>query len=328
MSGLLNFDFETHCYELSAKRKRKQTEEEYEAFTLLMLSCDPRSSYTGPTTSPPTAQNIEDKISERIAALTLKEDKNSTPAIADLASRDDKNATAIVATTNERTATVASSDDKKPMEPFTLANNLLYTCNVCCKSFLSYQELGGHMPRHYDSVIGGDKKGSASSHCNNNAGTPHDFDLNLPAAPEIDVQFLGGHMPRHYDGVIGRGKKSIVITSKSAYKGHMPRHRDSVIGREKKGSASSHWNSNGGTLHDFDLNLPATPEIDVQVLGGHMPRHYDGVIGGGKKSIVITSESALEGQTPSHHDSVIDRDKKGSASSHCNSNGGTPTTST
>ncbi|KAL2552376.1 zinc finger protein 1-like [Forsythia ovata] len=256
MYGLRNFDFETHCSELSAKKKRKLTDEEYVALTLMMLSRDHQSSYTGPTTSPPTAQNIEDKInpdvvvdttSERIAALTWRDDKNSTAAIAALASSDDKNAT----TTSERTATVASSDDKKPMEPFSLAKNV------------SYQE-------------------------------------------------LGGHMPRHYDGVIGSGKKSSVITSESALEGHMPSHRDSVIGRDKKGSASSHCNSNGGTPHDFDLNLPPAPEIDVQVLGGQMLRHSDGVIGSDKKNIVIPSGSALGGHMPSHHDSVISRDKKGS----------------
>ncbi|KAL2513467.1 zinc finger protein ZAT6-like [Forsythia ovata] len=268
MYGLRNFDFETHCSELSAKKKRKLTDEEYAALTLMMLSRDHQSSYTGPTASLLTAQNIEDKInpdvvvdttSERITALTLRDDKNSTAAIAALASSDDKNAT----TTSERTATVASSDDKKPMETFSLAKNV------------SYQE-------------------------------------------------LGGHMPRHYDGVIGSGKKSSVITSESALEGHMPSHHDSVIGRDKKGSASSHCNSNGGTLHDFDLNLPAAPEIDVQVLGGQMPRHSDGVIGSGNKSIVIPSESALGGHMPSHHDSVISCDKKGSASSHCNRNMGTP----
>ncbi|KAL2490866.1 Uncharacterized protein Adt_26494 [Abeliophyllum distichum] len=275
MSGLRNFDFETHCSELSAKKRRKVTNEEHAALTLMILSRDHRSFYTGPTTSPPTAQNTEDKInpdvvvnntSERIAALTLRGDKNSIAAVATLASSNDKNATVLVATTSERTATVASSDDKKPMEPFTLPKNVSYTCNVCCKSFPSYQELGGHshMPSHHDSVIGRDKK---ASHCNSNGGNPHDIDLNLPAAPEIDVQVLGGHMPRHYDGVIGSGKKSIVITSESALEGHMPSHHDSVIGSDKKGSTSSYCNSNGGTPHDFDLNLPAAPEIGVQKSG-------------------------------------------------------------
>ncbi|KAL2490863.1 Zinc finger protein ZAT10 [Abeliophyllum distichum] len=180
MSGIRNFDFETHCYELSAKRKRKQTEEEYEAFTLMMLSCDHRSSYTGRTTSPPTAENIEDKINPATAVTNI----------------------------SERTAPLASSDDKKPVKHFSpaitaspLAKNLSHTCNECGRSFSTGQALGGHKSSHRDrppilakkSIANTSKRG-ASTHAlegHIHMPCPHDFDLNLPAAPEVDVQVLG-----------------------------------------------------------------------------------------------------------------------------------------
>ncbi|KAL2552375.1 zinc finger protein AZF2-like [Forsythia ovata] len=220
-----NFDFETHCSELSARRKRKLTDDEYAALTLMMLSCDHRSSYTNPTSNPPTAQNIEVKINPATAVTNISE------RISPLASSDDNISTATIAATSERTAPLASSDDKKPVEPFSpaitaspLAKNVSHTCNKCGKSFATGQALGGHRSSHRNpsgrihqcftcnkifttgQALGGHKtshrdrgkkgsainsEGSDSSHCNSNGRTPHDFDLNLPAAPEIDVQVLG-----------------------------------------------------------------------------------------------------------------------------------------
>ncbi|KAL2552371.1 zinc finger protein ZAT10-like [Forsythia ovata] len=129
MSGIRNFDFETHCSELSAKRKRKLTDDEYAALTLMMLSCDSRNSYINPTTNPPTAQNIEDKIIPTTAVTNI----------------------------SERIAPLASSDDKKPVEPFSpaitaspLAKKLSHTCNKCGRSFSTGQALGGHKISHRD----------------------------------------------------------------------------------------------------------------------------------------------------------------------------------
>ncbi|KAL2552377.1 Zinc finger protein ZAT10 [Forsythia ovata] len=184
-----NFDFETHCSEISAKRKRKLTDDEYAALTLMMLSCDHRTS------------------------------------------SDDNISTATIAATSERIAPLASRDDKKPVEPFSpaitaspLAKNVSHTCNKYGKSFSTGQALGGHRTSHRNpsgrihkcftcnkifttgQALGGQKtshrdrgkkgsvitsEGSDSSHGNSNGRTPHDFDLNLPAAPEIDVQVLG-----------------------------------------------------------------------------------------------------------------------------------------
>ncbi|KAL2552366.1 zinc finger protein AZF2-like [Forsythia ovata] len=225
-----NFDFETHCSQLSAKRKRKLTDDEYAALTLMMLSCDhDRSSYTNPTSNPPTAQNIEDKIN----AVT-----NISERIAPLSSSNDNISTATVATTSERTAPLASSDDKKPVEPFSpaitaspLAKIVSHTCNKCGKSFSTGQALGGHRTSH-----------------RNPSGRIHQcFICNKIFTTG---QALGGHKTSHRD----RGKKGSAINSEG-----------SAITSE--GSDSSHSNSNGRTPHDFDLNLPAAPEIDVQVLG-------------------------------------------------------------
>ncbi|KAL2454741.1 Zinc finger protein ZAT10 [Abeliophyllum distichum] len=197
-----NFDFEIHCSGLSAKRKRKITDDEYEALTLVMLSCDRRSSSTNPTTNPPTTKIIEDKI-------------NPANAVTNISDRPDP---------------LASSDDKKPVEPFSpaitaspLAKNVSHFCNKCGKSFPTGQALGGHITSH-----------------RNPSGRIHQcFTCNktFPTG-----QALGGHRTSHRD----LNKKDSAITSEES---------------------ASHCNSNGRTTHDFDLNLPAAPEIDVQVLG-------------------------------------------------------------
>ncbi|KAL2454654.1 Zinc finger protein ZAT10 [Abeliophyllum distichum] len=217
-----NFEFKTHCSELSAKRKRKLTDDEY---ALMMLSCDSRISYTNPTTNPPTVQNIEDKSNPATAVTNISD------RIAPLASSDDNIFIATIAATIERTVPLASSNDKKPVEPFSpaiiaspLAKNVSHACNKCGKSFPTGQALGGHITSH--------RNPSCRIHqcltCNKTFPTG---------------QALGGHRTSHRD----RSKKDSAITSEE--------------------SDSSHCNSNGRIPHDFDLNLPAAPEIDVQVLG-------------------------------------------------------------
>lgn len=64
-------------------------------------------------------------------------------------------------------------------------------CNICHKSFPTGQALGGHKRRHYDGVIGSaagsggtSSSGTGSSHLH---GHLKDFDLNLPAEPEVGV---------------------------------------------------------------------------------------------------------------------------------------------
>ncbi|KAL2490867.1 Zinc finger protein ZAT10 [Abeliophyllum distichum] len=187
MSGIRNFDFETHCSELSAKRKRKLTDDEYAALTLMMLSCDRRNSNTNPTINPPSAENIEDKIDPATAVTNI----------------------------SERTAPLASSDDKKPVKHFSpaitaspLAKSLSHTCNVCGRSFSTGQALGGHKSSHRDrppilakKSIANTSKSGASTHAlegHMHMPCPYDFDLNLPAAPEIDVQVLGEQIAENH----------------------------------------------------------------------------------------------------------------------------------
>ncbi|KAL2454656.1 Uncharacterized protein Adt_47844 [Abeliophyllum distichum] len=190
MSGIRNFDFETHCSELSAKRKRK--------LTLIMLSCDRRSSYTNPTTNPPTTKIIEDKINPATAVTNISE------RTAPLASIDDNISTATIAATTERTVPLASSDDKKPVEPFSpaitaspLAKNASHACNKCGKSFPTGQALGGHITGH-----------------RNPSGRIHQcFTCNktFPTG-----QALGGHRTSHRD----RSKKDSAITSEGSDSSH------------------------------------------------------------------------------------------------------------
>ncbi|KAL2513476.1 zinc finger protein AZF2-like [Forsythia ovata] len=178
-----NFDFETHCSELSAKRKRKLTDDEYAAHTLMMLSCDRRSSNTNPTSNPPNAQNIEDKINPATAVTTISE------RISPLASSDDNISTATIATTSKRTAALASSDDKKPMEPFSptitaspLNQNVSHTCNARGRSFSTGKALGGHKTSHLKRLP-------------NPSGRIHQCFICNKIFPT--GQALGGHMRQH-----------------------------------------------------------------------------------------------------------------------------------
>ncbi|CAI9764432.1 unnamed protein product [Fraxinus pennsylvanica] len=120
-----------------------------------------------------------------------------------------------------------------------LAQYASYACTMCGESFSSYQALGGHKTRHrHRPLITSNNSNTIKVSAPNPSGRIHQcFKCN-----EVfnTGQALGGHMRRHYDGVIGGGKKTNVITS--------------------EGGDSSDCNSNGRTPHDFDLNLPASPE--------------------------------------------------------------------
>ncbi|CAA2960769.1 zinc finger ZAT10-like [Olea europaea subsp. europaea] len=132
-----------------------------------------------------------------------------------------------------------------PIAVFPVTRNILYKCNLCEKSFSSYQALGGHKTRH--------RKSSPSTTAVNNPSTSNSTASNISVLSRphecstchkifLTGQALGGHMRLHYKGVICGGKKSNVGASDQS-------HCSKIV-------------------RDFDLNMPAfeCPEDAHEVL--------------------------------------------------------------
>ncbi|CAA2999077.1 zinc finger ZAT10-like [Olea europaea subsp. europaea] len=136
-----------------------------------------------------------------------------------------------------------------------------YNCSVCNRAFSSYQALGGHKASH------GIKNSSATSTASKDghlspstsivtaSNTPY---LNLTGKHhECSIchkvfptgQALGGHKRRHYEGVIGGGNKSSITSSEGT-----------VAAARSQSQSYSH------TVRDFDLNLPASLEISLDLI--------------------------------------------------------------
>ncbi|KAL2477337.1 Zinc finger protein ZAT10 [Forsythia ovata] len=163
----------------------------------------------------------------------------------------------VLTTTKRTTAEKISSDEKKPMKssrPSAQSQNS-YKCNVCEKTFPSYQALGGHKASHgiknssATAIASKDGHLSTSTSGATASNTPS---LNLTGKlHECSIchrgfstgQALGGHKRCHYEGVIGGGNKSSITYS-----------------------AGTPSQSCGHTVRDFDLNLPATPEIGLDLI--------------------------------------------------------------
>ncbi|WOG82483.1 hypothetical protein DCAR_0101648 [Daucus carota subsp. sativus] len=118
-----------------------------------------------------------------------------------------------------------------------------YKCSVCEKSFSSYQALGGHKASHRKLANGAGEEVSATTNSGttatsvlNPSGRAHECTICHKSFPT--GQALGGHKRRHYDGNIGSAAASAVTSS--------------------SGNGSSHHKD-----LDFDLNLPASPEVAV-----------------------------------------------------------------
>ena len=110
------------------------------------------------------------------------------------------------------------------------APKLTYKCSVCNKAFASYQALGGHKASHRK--LAGSDDQSASVTTTSTAATggkTHECSICHKTFPS--GQALGGHKRCHYEG--GTSVSSGVTSS---------------------GSTHSHH-------RDFDLNLPALPEL-------------------------------------------------------------------
>ncbi|CAO2830330.1 unnamed protein product [Amaranthus hypochondriacus] len=118
---------------------------------------------------------------------------------------------------------------------------LVFKCSVCGKGFGSYQALGGHKASHRKPTGEYDHKPSSSG----TTGKTHQCTICHKSFPT--GQALGGHKRCHYEGTIG---------SASATK--------SGSGAVSEGVGSTFSVSHGGgssSQRDFDLNLPALPEL-------------------------------------------------------------------
>ncbi|XP_019156799.1 PREDICTED: zinc finger protein ZAT10 [Ipomoea nil] len=118
-------------------------------------------------------------------------------------------------------------------------NKLLYKCSVCDKAFGSYQALGGHKASHRK-LGGGDDHPTTSTATNSSAGAgagrTHECSICHKCFPT--GQALGGHKRCHYEGTIGNGGGN-----------------SAAAGTSSSGTGSSN------SLRNFDLNLPALPEL-------------------------------------------------------------------
>nr|GLL48940.1 zinc finger protein ZAT10 [Ipomoea trifida] len=129
----------------------------------------------------------------------------------------------------------------RPPAPPVSEQKLLYKCSVCDKAFGSYQALGGHKASHRKLAGAGDDHPTTSTATNGSAGAAstgrtHECSICHKCFPT--GQALGGHKRCHYEGTIGNGGAG------------------AGAGTSSEGTGSS-----SNSLRNFDLNLPALPEL-------------------------------------------------------------------
>ncbi|KAJ8769066.1 hypothetical protein K2173_024062 [Erythroxylum novogranatense] len=145
-------------------------------------------------------------------------------------------------------ADVADESSTPPLPKPTSPLNLSYKCVVCDKAFPSYQALGGHKASHRKSppeTLTAAANPPTSSSATTAGGRIHECSICHKTFPT--GQALGGHKRCHYEGVINGGhhnNSSSAATAATSSEG---------------GQVQSQ--SRSGVGFDFDLNLPAMPEI-------------------------------------------------------------------
>ncbi|XP_022131703.1 zinc finger protein ZAT10 [Momordica charantia] len=138
-----------------------------------------------------------------------------------------------------------------PAQPISVVK-LSYKCSVCDKAFSSYQALGGHKASHRKSATGEDQSTSSTTTTSATAtaavggGKSHQCSICHKSFPT--GQALGGHKRCHYDGGIGNNNSN--------------NHNNSSNHNHAVTSSESHTQSH----RDFDLNLPALPELSPEFL--------------------------------------------------------------
>ncbi|XP_009772006.1 zinc finger protein ZAT10-like [Nicotiana sylvestris] len=215
-------DDEIHNLDSWAKGKRSKrpridappTEEEYLALCLIMLARSGTGTGTGLTDATTSQQPADKKIAE-LPPVHKKE--------------------------------VATEQAEQS-----------YKCSVCDKAFSSYQALGGHKASHRKTTT----TATAASDDNNPSTSTSTGAVNISALNPTGRshvcsichkafptgQALGGHKRRHYEGKLGGNSRDLG--------GGGGGHSGSVL-TTSDGGASTH------TLRDFDLNMPASPELQL-----------------------------------------------------------------
>ncbi|KAJ7958245.1 Zinc finger protein [Quillaja saponaria] len=184
------------------------TEEEYLALCLVMLArggastsnsihsdrhIPPLSQSAGVATASASPVKLSYKCSVCNKAFSsyqaLGGHKASHRKLAGGGGGDDQSTSSAVTTTSANTTTTTSNGGGR-----------LHECSICHKSFPTGQALGGHKRRHYEGSIGGHGQGAAGSSAvtsSEGVGSTHtishihrDFDLNLPAFPDLSPKFL------------------------------------------------------------------------------------------------------------------------------------------
>ncbi|CAK9166817.1 unnamed protein product [Ilex paraguariensis] len=180
-----------------------------------------------------------------------KRKRSKRPRTENPQTEDEYLALCLVMLANGRATTTAAFTTTNQTDSPATQNNS-YKCSVCERAFPSYQALGGHKASHRklsaaaaSATVSDDNNPSTSTTTTaaaaatsisalNRSGKTHECSICHKSFPS--GQALGGHKRRHYEGNVGACNTSGVTSS--------------------EGGGSSHSHN-----RDFDLNLPASPNL-------------------------------------------------------------------
>ncbi|KAM5549600.1 zinc finger protein ZAT10 [Rosa sericea] len=184
--------------------------------------------------------------------LASKRKRSKRPRFEDSLSEEEYMAFCLLLLARGGTTTATATAPLPPHPPAS------YRCVVCSKAFSSYQALGGHKASHRKSdatsavsaAVTATVKTEIPAVTAASGGRTHECTICHKCFPT--GQALGGHKRCHYDG--GSSTTNSAVTTVS----------------EGGGGSSSHGQGQSQSQRGFvlDLNLPAEPEVLLQVWTG------------------------------------------------------------